>query len=565
MLVELYVKNLALIEEIRLSFHQGFSVVSGETGAGKSLFVESLNLLLGARASTNLVRRGQEEAVIEAVFDIQKLPHLRDLIQDMGLVQEDDLILRRLISAKGKSRAFVNGQALSLSQLSQISFELVDFSGQHDQQVLLNEEKHLFLFDSFLQSYFKETHSLFQSYSESYEPFRRKLNLYNDKKRAGADIEKRIDFLSFQKEEIEKASINDPLEEEDLLNEKKRVKNLDFLSEFSSYAVSRLSESDDSLLSQLQTLDQKLQKASLMDESLQEMSQQLTELLSPFQDLAASIEDYQNTLEAEPGRLDQIESRLFELQQIKRKYGQTLQEVIDNYQKITEELEQLQNNDQSFEDLEKELNLEAEELFKKAKQLSQMRIKRAKDMERFLQKELQDLAMPKVVFKLKIQTKTKANWEDFKAEGLDELHFSFSANPGEPPKALAEIASGGELSRILLAFKKILASSQTAKVYLFDEIDTGIGGAVAEVVGRKMKEISKHHQVLAVTHLAQIAAYADHHYRIEKSSDDSSTQTHVDYLKKKDQRIEELSRMIGGLELSEKVRAHAREILKKSS
>ncbi len=556
MLLELNVKDLALIEEMRLSFSPGFSVLSGETGAGKSILVGALGLIAGGRADSDFVRLGSQEAIVEATFDISQNPQVAELLREASLFEGDQLLIRRHISSQGRSRIYINGKGATVGQLEKIVSHLVDLSGQHDQQLLLHEENHRSLLD--------ETpviSNLLNSYSTLYQrtqDCRQSLEALNKKIQERAE---RTEFLRFQIEEISKANFKDENEEELLLEEKGRVKNADLLFSVANQGEEILQEGEGALLEKLATLTIQVEKGSSSDATLKEVQELLSQARMALEEALSFFSRYREGLIVTPGRLDEIESRLYLIHRLRQKFGGTLGDVLRKEKEIKEELDSLEHHEERVAAFEKELREIEKELMKSASQLSEVRKKRAVELEKKIQKELSALSMPGVCFRIVVESPAKVSATDCGAWGYDLIRFDMAPNKGEGFRPLAKIASGGELSRILLSIKLILADGNSPTTYIFDEVDTGIGGAVADVVGEKLHQLGQSQQVLCVTHLPQVASHASGHFVIEKGMNDKRTRTLVRTLKQ-EERVEELARMLGGVQITDKTRAHAREMLR---
>lgn len=552
MLTELFVKNFALIDEIRLSFGKGFSIISGETGAGKSILVGALGLAIGGRASPTMIRTGEKEAVIEAVFDTGDHTILKVLLEEWSLNDNNQVLIRRHLSAEGKNRIYVNGQSASLSQLEKIGSFLVDLAGQHDQQILLNEENHLPLLDG--------TAPLKKEYALLYAPYESLARQIAEEEKKLQARDQRLDYLKFQLAEIDKAGLKTEGEEEELLSEKARTKNAAFFAELSSQAEQTLDSGETSVQSALDALCSKLDKARNLDATLEKPLNLIREAKVLLLEAAGCFSN--DPAEADPARLEEIEARLFLIHQLKKKHGGSLSEVLTKAQTLRDELKNLTNLEDVLTDRRKELKVLGDKVFTKAAELSEWRKKQARALSKAVEKELADLSMLGVKFHVHVSHPEKPAVADCGADGFDKVRFDLSANAGEDPKPLSQIASGGELSRIFLAIKKIVGGKNDPMTLIFDEIDSGIGGGVAEVVGKKLKEMSGRDQVLVVTHLPQVASQADEHYVIEKGKTGERTRTRVKTLESAGERETEIARMLGGVSISDKARAHAREMLR---
>lgn len=556
MLTELFVKNFALIEEVRLNFKEGFTVISGETGAGKSILVGAMGFITGGRASPSIIRAGADEAVVESVFEIPESQELLAYLEETGLKEESQLLIRRHVSAQGRHKIFINGRNATLAQLEKLSTFLLDLSGQHDQQILLHEENHRSLLDAnpSIQEKLKRYQALYSQYEKGAKELA-ELRIKENQR------EQTISFLTFQIEEIRKAQINDEDEEEKLLAEKGRVKNADFLFSLSNDGSQELTFGKDSISDKLSRLESRFQKALTLDPLLNKGLELLVQAKISLEELGAFLSDYQERLSVDPGRLDQIESRLYQFHQLKRKYGASLGEIKQKFEVMVQELNRLTHYDELLQEKEKEVLKLSEEALKEAKTLSLIRKKQAAILEEKVQKELKSLSMPTTLFKIGVYPPQELKIDRCGSCGYDEVRCEIAPNPGEGFKPLSKIASGGELSRILLAIKQVLGERPYSMTMIFDEVDTGIGGAVAEVVGKKLKKLSEKNQVICVTHLPQVAAHASDHFVIEKEVKKQRTHTLVRSLENSE-RESEIARMLGGEVITAKTKDHAKEMLK---
>jgi len=491
MLTEIFVKNYAIIDEIRLQFGSGFSILSGETGAGKSILVGALSLILGGKAIPAMVRSGEKEAIIEAVFDIKNHTPLKKFLEEAGLHDEDQLMIRRHVFVEGRNKIYINGRSISLSQLETIAPWLVDLSGQHDQQELLHEENHRLIIDQH-----ETIQDLLKNYNQVYQSYLKIKGEYDQLHKIQNERESKLDFLGFQLKEIQAANIQDVCEEKNLLTEKTRVKNADKLFELARGGNNRVSEGEGSILVQLNQLSSQIQKGLSNDSSLEEGLKLIKQAQIPLDELGEYFARYLESLTIEPGRLDEIESRLFLLHQLKKKHGDSLSAIKEKQQELERELKQLENFDDTLAQKEKELSEIKKILIDRGKKLSKFRKKLARELEEKIQKELKALSMPRVVFHIAVNSPINPQVDECDAHGFDSIRFDLAPNVGEAPKPLSKIASGGELSRVLLAIKQVLGARPHPLTFIFDEVDSGIGGAVAEVVGKKLLSISEKNQVL---------------------------------------------------------------------
>ncbi len=556
MLVELSIKNFALIEELRLQFKQGFTVISGETGTGKSILVEALGLLLGERADLDLIRAGSGEAMIEAIFDISHNNKIQTRLVDEGLEEGNELILRRILSAEGRSRIYANGRTITLVQLEELTRPLVDLSGQHESQLLLKTNHHASLLDQD-----PSIQKLLCPYKTTFDDFKKMDHEIAELKQKSQKKEEEIDFLRFQLKEIEAGRFDNDEEEEQLLEEKARAKNAGFFYELTSQAETCLTERETSVVCQLGGLLQKLKKGYDLDPSLKEGFELVDQARRHAEEASFFLSKYKNRIDVEPGRLEEIEARLYLIHKLKKKFGGSIGEIKKKRDEMAQRLDQLENVDDRLSDLQKEWEALSRKLLDQALAVSLERNKKARILEKGVARELADLAMDKAGFRVVVERAKNRDTRQCTPTGFDQVFFEIAPNTGEGFRSLAKIASGGELSRILLAIKQVLRSDEDSITYFFDEVDAGIGGATADVVGKKLKQLAHAGQVICVTHLPQVASHADHHYVIEKGETNKRTRTTARQVEGND-RENELARMLGGAVVSAKAREHAREMLK---
>ena len=562
MLQELFVRDFAIIESLHVTFAAGLTMITGETGAGKSILVGALSLLMGGRASAEMIRSGSDEAVVEAIFDISRIPEIRKMLAAYGLDDEgDQLLIRRIISRTGKNRIMIGDRLATMQMLAQLSGMLVDISGQFSQQLLLQTEKHIELLDAYgglipLRLRYQEQYARFQELAAE-------LNILCRNK---LESEQRRDLLSFQFNEISRAQLS-PAEEDSLVQERSIVASAQSLYERTYGVYTALYEEEQSCLVMLKRLAHQLQDAAAIDPSLVSQHTALESYLFGIEDTALSLRDYAEKITMDPGRLDHIESRLDELYRLKKKYGKTIPEIIIYFNEIRTELENIEGSGGRVDELRHDLADRCEKLWELASKLSAGRTQAAQSLKKKVEAELASIGMKKVSFSARVNAAQRTGIDDsadtyagLTAQGIDTVEFFISPNQGEELKPLSRIASGGEISRIVLALKKIIASNYRVPTLLFDEVDAGIGGAVAEAVGRKLMEISSSHQVLCITHLPQIACFGSQHLSVQKQNTNGRTLTSVALLAQEG-RLSELSRMLGGIKISEATREHALEML----
>ena len=551
MLQELRIRNLALIDQLNLSWpasEPGLTVLTGETGAGKSIILQALNLLTGGRGAGAWVREGCDQASIEAVFAVAAdNPVLPRLLEEHGLEADASglCIVRRSLSKEGRSRLFVNDQSMTAKFAAELSSHLVNIAGQHDQHQLLQAKSHL----DFLDSY-GELAGLRTRYAASYAAFREARAALQTLKEREAGKEREREFLRLQVEEIQKIQ-PEPGEDEALIRERDRLKSSEALLEHMNGAERQLGEAENLLV----TVKKQLEQAAALDADLTPLAERVSAAGFEVEDLAAAVDKYLNQLPTDTSRLESIAARLGDLKQLQRKFGPTLDEVLAFAEKATRELDILDNMDAEIHRAEKaEARLQAQ-AEADAAVLSQARQEAAVRLSARMEAELDSLNFVQAVFQV-----ARREAAQLGPTGRDEVEFLFSANPGEPVKPLARIVSGGELSRMLLAMKCLLARRDAVDTVIFDEIDTGIGGQTAEAVAEKIGELAGHHQVLCITHLPQIAARADLHFRVEKAVSGGRTTTGITQLDE-EERQAELARMLDGEQASAETHAYVRELL----
>ena len=557
MLLELRISNFALFDHLQLKFTAGFIVLTGETGAGKSLVVDALTLLLGGRVLGDQIRRDSDEASLEAVFLISSLPLVQQWLAQFDLAnsESNELFVRRVLLRSGRNRAYVNGTATPLHQLQDLGRLLLDIHGQHDQQSLISSRVQLELVDAFgglgeLRQAFEADHTYWQEQQKELEKIR------NQSK----DRISREEFLQHECDELTKASI-DPGEEEVLLREHRRLQNSEKLSELSNQAYLLLREDDRSLLSQLDSLVRVVQELEKTDSLAKPWLDMLEGAQAHLEELADASRRYRDEIEHDPARLETIDERLAFLQRLKKKYHDSLEGLMTRRETIQSELEELTNLDCQLDSLEREVLIVNQRVLAKAQTLSQARKKVARQLEERVKAELSDLKMSHTRFEIGFRESSTESIIGH--SGIDRVEYLFSANPGEVLQPLSRVASGGELSRLMLAIKTVLADVDRIPVLVFDEIDTGIGGDVAAGMGQRLRVLGKSHQVLCLTHLPQIASKGIQHLLVEKRVEKKRTTTIVTSLSEA-ARKREIARMLGGEQLTAAVEKAAAEMLNAS-
>lgn len=560
MIVELTIRNFAIIEELRINFHEGFNVLTGETGAGKSILLDALGLLLGNRASSEWVRHGAKKAEIEGLFFIGNHTKVIEKLKELGIETDDEmLVIRRDLTDQGKSICRINGQLATISMLRELGDLLVSLHSQHDHHHLLQPHRHLFWLDAYagpeLAAALKEYKKLYQSFHK----LRKELEFLSQNEK---EMVQRIDLLKFQAEEIQQAAL-EVGEEERLLEEKNRLTHREKLSH-------HVQGAHEALAGEHKTLDWLgmamgyLEEVSNLDPFLTHKFQQIEESFYLLEDITRELGNYLDRIEFDEKKLMSIEERIHTINGLKRKYGDSIMAILEYAASIEEELEQLENRDVLLNNLYEELKEARIDLLLEAKEITRLRKQAAAKLEEAVKKELMELYMDKVQFRVHIEdlsTDFLENSMDIPGGeyGMNEVEFLIATNPGEPLKPLAKVASGGELSRLALALRAVLARIDEVGTLVFDEVDTGVSGKVSQGIGQKLLRISKDRQVLAITHHPQVASLADAHYLIEKKVDGNRTKTSLQLLDE-DERTLELARMIGGTEISSSARIHAAEM-----
>lgn len=566
MLTELYIRNLAVIEEVRITFRNGFHVLTGETGAGKSIVIDAMGLVAGNRASADLVRYGSDKAEIEAQFDLQQSHPAREVCERLGIAMQEEemLIIRRELSSSGKSTCRVNGQLVNQSMLREVGETLINIHGQHEPQSLMKPETHLHWLDEFAGEPVAEA---LADISELHELHQKLIKERRELEQSSKQSLQTMDLYRFQAEEIETAALK-PGEDEALLEEKRKLTNAEKLFQGVNDAYESLYSSNKGL-TVINKAVYKLEESSSYDPAqLKPLLEQIQSAYYQLEDAAFQLRDYRDRIEFNTGRLETIEERLDLIYTLRRKYGDSLGDILAYGARIKRELEMIENKDEVLAKLAKETEEVASRLSVTAERLTALRRTAAERLARMIERELQDLHMERTRFEVRLDRQphpdgipaSDGGRYSCTRKGWDQAEFLISANPGEPLKPLSRIASGGEMSRIMLAMKSIFASLDMIPVLVFDEVDTGISGRAAQAVAEKMSTLARDCQVFAITHLPQVACMADAQYEIHKRLIDNRTYTEVEELDE-DGRVRELARMLGGVEVTETTAEHAQEML----
>ncbi len=553
MLKELNIRNLAIIDDLTVRFEKGLNVLTGETGAGKSIIVDALGLALGDRAQNDLIKAGEKEATVQAYFELEDTSALPEI----GIDVSEGIVLRRIISSAGKSRAYINDSMVTLQTLSEVSRSLVDIHSQHEHQSLLTADKQRLILDS----YGDHTHEI-EQVRELYavvQSLREEFNALTERIKERAH---RIDLLSFQINEIESAGLM-PEEKQTLEEERKILANLSRLKELTETSYALLYEADGACTENLAKVLSKLRDMQAVDSSIAD-TLSLVESAMPFlEDAAIALRVFKDKYNLDPERIEEVQDRLEKIKRLQKKYGESIEAILDYRRAASEELESLGASDERLQAVEVELKSNVEALLRVARVLSEKRKKTAKKIEDLIEKTLKELAFNNTQFRIEVSQETDPEGKcKINFNGIDRIDFLFSANIGEPLKPLSKIASGGELSRIMLSLKSILADVDHVPVLIFDEVDAGIGGKAADSVAKKLLRISGKHQIICITHLPQIASLAEHHLRIEKSQRANRVSVSV-YELSGTERQDEIARMLSGT-VTEISRRHAEELLERT-
>jgi DNA repair protein RecN (Recombination protein N) len=564
MLKELSIKNFAIIDDLSISFSEGLTILSGETGAGKSIIINAVNLILGSRATAKLIRTGAKTAELEAMFQVSPKSRALKTMEDYGFDPSSGLLIRRVIAESNRHKIYINGHIATMQMLNSITDNLASISGQRAHQGLLLEDQHLLILDQFggLQPLQNKVSSLFQKIV----PMIRKLKELKTLKDKQAE---QIEFLKFQKKEIEDASIT-PGEDEELERKRAKLKNSEVLLQCVNASIEGLYDANGAVSEQLYKIQNNLEQASRIDPAISSVTKDIEGVTFKIEDITQGLRSYLNSIEMNEKQLEEVEDRLDFLVRLKRKYGGSLESVAAYLVSIDENLSKIENISGTITETEKELSQCHDKLTALVWELSEKRELAGGKISKKVEKELSSLKMASTRFMVSLKKEVSESSNDLylttkgKAitqTGIDRATFLIAPNVGEELKPLENIASGGELSRMVLALKAILAGRESVGTVVFDEVDAGIGGSVAEVVGKKLSDLAKFHQVICITHLAQIAKFGKHHFKISKHVSDGRTKTSIKPLSRK-KRVDEIARMIGGEKITKAALNHAQEILK---
>ncbi len=560
MLHSLYVKNFALIDDVEVNFDKGLTIVTGETGAGKSMLIDALQVALGSRASADFIRSGREKATVQATFDVSRLSWIKKRMEELGVDCEEDglLVLARELSRSGKNVCRINGRPANLGLYRDMGSGLLDMLGQHEQQTLLDQDKHRWLVDRLGGSELLEQAG---KVKEIYIRWRDTCSQLKDLESNARELARRIDMLSFQMQEITKAQLAED-EEDELLNERRLLMNSEKISRLAGEIYDQLYGGEAGATPAIEGLGKaltSLRELAEIDSNLTGLLEMLENALYQIEDAAREVSSYRDNVEYNPERLDQIEHRLSLIKQLKYKYGSTVREILAYKEAALAELNTLSNRTEKAEELKETIKTLEKEWHRQAKILTILRQKAAKQLEENAARELRYLEMGGIDFRVSLTPR-----EEISDLGMEDIEFLIAPNPGELLRPLQKIASGGELSRIMLALKVLLSGVDEVPTLIFDEIDTGVGGKALQAIGEKLAQVGRHRQVICVTHGAQVACFADTHYLISKKVVDGHAQTSVEPLDQAG-RVEELARMLAGREITGAVKDHALQMIRMSA
>lgn len=559
MLLELVVENYAVVDRLRVRFHPGLNLLTGETGSGKSIVVDALGLLFGGRASAEMVRTGEQRARVAGIFDVREHARIRTLLEPAGFAIEDgELLIEREILASGKSRAFLGSRPAAAALLRELAPYLGDIHGQHDQQSLFSPETQREMLDAFAAN-----STALSAVAEIYRQWCAAGTDLEQLERTEQEKLRLLDLWEFQRREIESADLQ-PGEDAALENERRVLQNLEKLQEHTSTAWTALYDAPESALAQVRLASRRVDDLARIDATLGAIRGNLDAAALSLEEAAYTLRDYLSRLESNPGRLEEVESRLAALDRLKRKYGRAIEEILAFLAEVREQIDAVEHASERMEELRALRGKLAGEYEKLAAELSSRRRAAARKLEKRVEAELASLAMERTVFRIEI---APGAWT---AEGADRVDFLVSPNVGEEPKPIEKVASGGEISRIALALKTCLAAGQPGqddaphRTLVFDEVDAGVGGSAAEGVGRRLRKLAAGSQVLCVTHVPQIACFAQHHYRVEKKETSGRTVATIEELDR-EARTREVGRMLSGQKLTEEALRHAAQMIKEAA
>ncbi|MFC2082372.1 DNA repair protein RecN [Bacteroidota bacterium] len=569
MLSSLYIKDYALIESINIEFYAGLNIITGETGAGKSILIDAMGLLLGERASTEIVRKGAAKSIVEGVFEIEGNKKVIELLELNNIDFMPEMIVRREISLKGANRCFVNDTPVPLNIIREIGYLLVDLHGQHEHQSLLRTDTHIELVDEF-----GETLETLKEFTDAKKDLTNLLKELNDLKDKESLLSEKKSIYEFQIKEIDEVA---PQENEDdqLVQELKILENSEKLVELSTSIYDQMYDSENSVYDNLVEIRKRISELCDIDSSVADKKGECESAVAIVNEISEYMRSYKDKIDLDPAKVDEVRDRLGELILLKKKYGPSLQNVLEHREKIGKEYDLAEN----FGYRIKELETEVEKLRKKCGEIAQILTQKRKNIAETIKSEIENalsqLGIVESNFVVKIENTAAPDNSDnfiiakkkkykFNSRGIDEIEFFISTNIGEDPKSLAKVASGGEISRIMLALKSILAKNDKLPLLIFDEIDTGVSGRIAQKVGGSLKSLSQFHQIISITHLPQIAGFADHHYVVEKKNVEDRAITSIHKLDD-EARVREVAKLMSGEEVTDASLKGARELIQKNN
>jgi DNA repair protein RecN (Recombination protein N) len=567
MLKSLEIKDYALIDHIQIDFEKGLNIITGETGAGKSILIDAMSLLLGERASTEVVRKGAQKSIVEGIFEVEGNKKVKALLEENDIEFFPELIVRREISLKGSNRCFINDSPVPLNLIKELGDLLVDLHGQHEHQSLLRTETHIDFVDDFSGS-----EKLLNEYQNLYQQLKRNKSELNELRNREASLKEKREIYEFQIKEID--TINPmPEEDEQLAEELNVLENAEKILLLSDEIYNLLYESDNSVNDLLGEVKHKLSQLSSIDKSLLEAEGECESALTIIKELSSTLRAYKSRIDVDPKLVEQKRERLASINLLKKKYGGTLQKVIEHREKIGREFNLAENFGEEIARYEKQLRELQKQSGEAAHKLSEARKKSAKKIESEVKKVLSLLGINQPEFEVRFSANIATDSDDFilinsrkysyTEKGIDEVEFFISTNPGEDLKPLVKVASGGEVSRIMLSLKTILAKNDRLPLLIFDEIDTGVSGRIAQKVGQALRDLASFHQIIAITHLPQIAALANHHYVVEKMQEDERVVSHIRKLDE-EEHIREVAKLLSGENLTEASIQSAIQLIKSS-
>ncbi|WP_337866732.1 DNA repair protein RecN [Ignavibacterium sp.] len=567
MLKSLEIKDYALIDHTQIEFEKGLNIITGETGAGKSILIDAMSLLLGERASTEVVRKGAQKSVVEGIFDVEGNKKVKILLDENDIEFLPELIIRREISLKGTNRCFINDSPVSLNLIKELGDLLVDLHGQHEHQSLLKTETHVDFVDDFAGN-----EKLLNEYLNLYQQLRKSKTELNELRNREAFLKEKKEIYEFQIKEID--SINPaPGEDESLIEELYVLENAEKILLLSDEIYNLLYESDNSVNDLLGEVKHKLSQLSSIDKSLLEAEGECDSALTIIKELSSTLRTYKSKIDIDPKQVEEKRERLASINMLKKKYGGTLQKVFEYREKIGNEFNLAENFSEEISRYEKQLKEIQKQAGESAQRLSDVRKKSSKKIESEVKKVLSSLGINQPEFEVRFTANIADNSDDFilinskkysyNEKGVDEVKFYISTNPGEDLKPLAKVASGGEVSRIMLSLKTILAKNDRLPLLIFDEIDTGVSGRIAQKVGQALRDLAEYHQIISITHLPQIAAMAHSHYVVEKIQEDGRVVSHLRKLNE-EEHISEVAKLLSGEKLTEASIQSAIQLIKSS-